>query len=183
MINRLQRGRGVEGRASEGDHPRIEKIVLPALPPAPRRQLSAGEEAAARVGLRLSGHRYPSKPVGIAQRRTLVLRGRRGCSLRPRGKCTTALRRPHGGHHVHGGIYIYILEGIRRCYHANFVIVSGSSEQGVGRVRAKSRQAQESATARAHMVDRDVAHPVRVRDDRVPDGRLRVGVLAAGKNN
>lgn len=67
--------------------------------------------------------------------------------------------------------------------HANFVIVSGSSEQGVGRVRAKSRQAQESATARAHMVDRDVAHPVRVRDDRVPDGRLRVGVLAAGKNN
>lgn len=114
MINRLQRGRGVEGRASEGDHPRIEKIVLPALPPAPRRQLSPGEEAAARVGLRLSGHRYPSKPVGIAQRRTLVLRGRRGCSLRPRGKCTTALRRPHGGHHVHGGIYI--LEGIRRCY-------------------------------------------------------------------
>lgn len=67
--------------------------------------------------------------------------------------------------------------------HANFVIVSGSSEQGVGRVRAKSRQAQESATARAHMVDRDVAHPVRVRDDRVPDGRLRVGVLAAGKNS
>lgn len=67
--------------------------------------------------------------------------------------------------------------------HANFVIVSGSSEQGVGRVRAKSRQAQESTTARAHMVDRDVAHPVRVRDDRVPDGRLRVGVLAAGKNN
>lgn len=58
---------------------------------------------------------------------------------------------------------------------------TGSSEQGAGGVRAKSGQAQKSATACPHMVNRDVAHSLRVRDDRVPDGRLRSGVFAAGK--
>lgn len=58
---------------------------------------------------------------------------------------------------------------------------TGSSEQRTRRVRAKSREAQKSATTRPHMVDRDIAHSVRVRNDRVPDGRLRIGVLAAGK--
>ena len=118
--NRLQRGRGAAWRAGQSDYPGTEEIILPTFPSATGGQFSAGQEASAWMGLRISGHRYPTKSLGPAERRTFVLRRCRGCSLRQRGKCTTALCGPYGGHHVYGGTYctVTIVDDLNSC---NFV--------------------------------------------------------------
>lgn len=100
---RLQRGGGAARGAGARDDPGPAALVLPAVAPAARRQHSPRQEASARVGLRLQGHRHQAQPLGPAQRRAPLLRRRRGGALRPRGERPTALRRTHRGHHLYGG--------------------------------------------------------------------------------